>query len=65
MKRFLLTVLLLSIVAIWGWTFSVVKDAVAVYGVISFLAIRFAIGAALLAFLPHHMSPDDLSLSEV
>jgi drug/metabolite transporter (DMT)-like permease len=37
--------LLLAIVAVWGWTFVVVKDAVAVYGVLPFLAVRFAIGA--------------------
>jgi drug/metabolite transporter (DMT)-like permease len=40
--------LLLAIVAIWGWTFVVVKDAVAAYGVIPFLAVRFALGAACL-----------------
>lgn len=40
------TVLLLSITVIWGWTFPMVKESVAVYGVISFLTLRFAIGAA-------------------
>lgn len=46
MNRLLPTVLLLAIVVAWGWTFTVVKDAVAVYGVVPFLAVRFAIGAA-------------------
>ena len=47
-KRQLPALLLLVIVAIWGWTFVVVKDAVAVYGVIPFLAVRFLLGAACL-----------------
>ena len=46
MKQLLLSGLLLAIVAVWGWTFVVVKDAVAVYGVVPFLAVRFAIGSA-------------------
>jgi len=48
MKRLALSALMLSIVAVWGWTFVVVKDAVAAYGVVPFLAIRFLIGAAAL-----------------
>jgi drug/metabolite transporter (DMT)-like permease len=46
MKRVLLTVLLVGITAVWGWTFVVVKDATAAYGVLGFLAIRFAIASA-------------------
>lgn len=46
MKQLLLSGLLLGIVAVWGWTFVVVKDAVEVYGVVPFLAVRFAIGSA-------------------
>jgi drug/metabolite transporter (DMT)-like permease len=46
MNRFALSGLLLAIVAVWGWTFVLVKDAVAIYGVIPFLAVRFAIGSA-------------------
>ena len=49
MKRLGLSTLLLAIVVIWGWTFVVVKDAVAVVGVLPFLAVRFAIGAACVA----------------
>ena len=45
-KRLLPSALLLAIVIAWGWTFTVVKDAVAVYGVVPFLAVRFAIGSA-------------------
>ncbi len=45
MKRLGLSTLLLAIVVVWGWTFVVVKDAVAEYGVVPFLAVRFAIGA--------------------
>ena len=42
--------MLLAATAVWGWTFTVMKDAVDVrhYGVVAFLAIRFAIGSALL-----------------
>lgn len=46
MKRLLPSALLLAIVIVWGWTFTVVKDAVEIYGVVPFLAVRFAIGAA-------------------
>ena len=46
MNRLALSGLLLAIVAVWGWTFVLVKDAVAVYGVIPFLAVRFVIGSA-------------------
>ncbi len=45
MKNLVLTGLLLFITVVWGWTFTVVKDAVAGYGVIPFLALRFSIGS--------------------
>ncbi len=45
MSRLALSALLLAIVVVWGWTFTVVKDAVAVYGVVPFLAVRFVIGS--------------------
>jgi len=48
MKQLSLTALLLLVTALWGWTFTVVKEAVAVYGVVAFLALRFAIGSAVL-----------------
>jgi len=40
------TALLLGVTAVWGWTFTVVRDAVAVWGVMGFLALRFARAAA-------------------
>ncbi len=49
MRRFVYSGLLLGIVCIWGWTFVVVKDAVACYGVMAFLAIRFLMGSLALA----------------
>jgi drug/metabolite transporter (DMT)-like permease len=49
MSRLGLTLLLVGVTAVWGWTFTVVRDAVAAYGVLGFLAIRFAIAAAVLA----------------
>jgi drug/metabolite transporter (DMT)-like permease len=41
---------ILAVTAVWGWTFVVVKDAVAVFPVATFLAYRFLLAA--LIFLP-------------
>jgi drug/metabolite transporter (DMT)-like permease len=49
LKRFGLTGLLVIVIAIWGWSFTVVRDAVASYGVLAFLAIRFSVASAALA----------------
>ncbi|MDQ3912608.1 MAG: DMT family transporter [Actinomycetota bacterium] len=43
------TLLLICVTAVWGWTFVVVQDAIALYGVIPFLAVRFALAATALA----------------
>lgn len=48
MNRLLLASMLMVASLIWGWTFVVVKDAVAVYPIVAFLAIRFSIGGVLL-----------------
>src|SRR3954452_4608209 len=40
---------LVAVTAVWGLTFVQVKDAVALYPVFPFLALRFAIAAAVLA----------------
>ena len=48
MKRWLATLGLVGVTAVWGWTFVVVRDAVAVWGVMDFLAVRFAIAAAVM-----------------
>jgi drug/metabolite transporter (DMT)-like permease len=48
-RQLAFSALLLAVTAVWGWTFVVVKDAVAHYGVVSFLAIRFALAAVSLA----------------
>ena len=40
-------VAILAITAIWGWTFVVVKDAVAAFPVAAFLTYRFALAVAL------------------
>jgi drug/metabolite transporter (DMT)-like permease len=47
--RLLYTLLLVGVTAVWGWTFVVVQDAIALYGVLPFLALRFALAAAVLA----------------
>jgi drug/metabolite transporter (DMT)-like permease len=44
-----LTLLLVGVTVVWGWTFAVVKEAVSRYGVVSFLAIRFALAAVVMA----------------
>jgi drug/metabolite transporter (DMT)-like permease len=41
-------VLLVFVTAVWGWTFVVVKDAIAHYPVISFLAVRFVLATLVL-----------------
>lgn len=48
-SRLVLSLLLLGVVALWGWTFTLVKEAIAEFGVIPFLAVRFAIAAAVMA----------------
>jgi drug/metabolite transporter (DMT)-like permease len=47
--RLTYTLLLVGVTAVWGWTFVVVQDAIALYGVLPFLAVRFALAAAALA----------------
>lgn len=42
-------VLLIAVTAVWGVTFVQVKDAVAIYPLFAFLAVRYAIGTAVLA----------------
>lgn len=43
------TAMLVGVTAIWGWTFLIVKDAVASYPVPAFLALRFVLATVLLA----------------
>ncbi len=47
MPTWLATVLLIGVTAVWGLTFVMVRDAIAIYGVIPFLAVRFAIAGGL------------------
>ncbi len=47
-RSWLYTVLLVAITAVWGWTFVVVQDAIALYGVVPFLAGRFVLAGAVL-----------------
>jgi drug/metabolite transporter (DMT)-like permease len=41
--------LLIGVTAVWGWTFVVVQDAISAYGLLGFLALRFALASAALA----------------
>jgi drug/metabolite transporter (DMT)-like permease len=47
--RLIYTLLLVAVTAVWGWTFVVVQDAISVYDVIPFLAVRFVLAGAVLA----------------
>ena len=48
-KSWLYTLLLVGVTAVWGWTFVVVQDAISAYGVLAFLALRFALASVALA----------------
>jgi drug/metabolite transporter (DMT)-like permease len=48
-KRVALTGLLVGVTAIWGWTFPLMHDAIAGYGVLTFLALRFTLATAVMA----------------
>lgn len=48
------SLLLVGVTTVWGWTFVVVRDAVALYGVLPFLTLRFALAA--LALAPYTVS---------
>jgi drug/metabolite transporter (DMT)-like permease len=57
MRGRLATISLLGVTAVWGWTFVVVHDAVAVYGVMPFLAVRFLLAAvATVVFWGRHLN---------
>jgi len=45
MSTRLATVLLVLVTVVWGWTFVIVHDAVALYSVMGFLALRFSLAA--------------------
>jgi drug/metabolite transporter (DMT)-like permease len=49
LRSWLYTVLLVAVTAVWGWTFVVVQDGIAIYGVIPFLAARFVLAGAALS----------------
>ncbi|NLT35632.1 MAG: EamA family transporter [Gaiellales bacterium] len=40
--------MLIGVTAVWGWTFVLVKDAVALYSTMPFLAVRFSLAALVL-----------------
>ncbi len=51
MKSWIAAVSLIGVTAIWGWTFVVVKNAIAIDGVVPFLAARFLLAAVILLLL--------------
>jgi drug/metabolite transporter (DMT)-like permease len=50
------TLPLVGVTAVWGWTFVVVQDAISAYGVLGFLALRFALASLALAPLLWRMT---------
>jgi len=44
-------VLLVAVAAVWGWTFVMVKDAVALYPTLQFLALRFGLAACVVGLV--------------
>jgi len=50
LKKIFSQIALIGVALVWGWTFTVVKDAVTTYPTLDFLACRFTI--ALIFFLP-------------
>ncbi|MBM3999786.1 MAG: DMT family transporter [Planctomycetes bacterium] len=47
-RRRFWTGMLVGVTAVWGWTFLVVKEATGQYGVVGFLAARFALATAIM-----------------
>ena len=47
---------LVGMTAIWGWTFVVVKDAIASYPIVPFLALRFGLAALVLLPFSRHLT---------
>jgi len=47
--------LLLTVTAVWGWTFVLVKDAVTQYPTLPFLQIRFALALVVMAVVVHRL----------
>ena len=60
--RILYSVLLVGVTAVWGWTFVVVGDAVDLYGVLPFLAVRFTLAAVAMAPLAPKAPPRTLAV---
>nr|MBA3787975.1 EamA/RhaT family transporter [Actinomycetota bacterium] len=48
-RSFTALLALVAVTAVWGLTFVQVKDAVAIYPLFAFLAVRFAIASLVLA----------------
>jgi len=47
--RLVYSLMLVCVTAVWGWTFVVVQDAISLYGVLPFLAVRFLLATAAMA----------------
>ncbi|MGI8649965.1 MAG: DMT family transporter [Rubrobacter sp.] len=58
--RLFYTIMLVGVTAVWGWTFVVVQDAIALYGVLAFLTLRFALATVALLPAAPRMKPRTL-----
>lgn len=47
-SQILAEILLIAVAAVWGWTFVMVKDAVALYPTLQFLSLRFLLAAGVM-----------------
>lgn len=47
--------MLLTVTAVWGWTFVLVKDAVTQYPTLPFLQVRFALALVVMAVVVHRL----------
>jgi drug/metabolite transporter (DMT)-like permease len=48
LRSWIYTLLLVLVTVVWGWTFVVVRDAISAFGVLGFLALRFALAGVAL-----------------
>ncbi|HIA64731.1 TPA: DMT family transporter [Candidatus Poribacteria bacterium] len=58
MKNTFLSLLLICVTVVWGWTFVIVRDATSpeVYGVVAFLTLRFAVASVTLIYFARRIN---------
>ena len=63
MKNTFLSLLLVCVTVVWGWTFVIVRDATSpgVYGVVPFLTLRFTVASVTLIFFSRRINRHTLT----